>query len=1395
MLFFEAFPTLETEKELKNVFAGADVSGITALPDADEVIVHAESTKYITGQQISGMEKALFDSVFSKAGRIVSLSVKFDFKDNTGFEAMWDKYRFYMAEEIGMKSGLLASIYRNARVSAENGVIILDMEENYIAREKQSVLAATITDYWKDRFGIDVKVDFKYHEPAKRDTSRRDEIPCVIRKREFEQNRDDSGNTDYIPSSDSWFDDILPDEYEDDNVSIAPTMQNTDNEPIDHAKQPETAGREEENHGSDNAEGISEITDMADEAIQETKIAESEKTPSKKSEEPANKGKTVASREGGKNSYAKGKGLRSKKKSDRGATDDPDIFYGRSFEGDPVAMNELAETIGQVVVRGMIMKCEDRLTKTGKVLVSFAVTDFTDSIQGKIFLGPDDRDAVLSKLKKGKFVMIKGVVDYDSYDRDISLHSVTGIKTIKDFRKKRRDDAEVKRIELHAHTQMSDMDGVIAPENLIKRALEWGYRGIALTDHGVVQAFPVAFHALHDKKIIPEEYWEAAKDFKIVYGCEGYIVDDEVDSVTDDKGKTYTRGEDGTFSDEDIRHMPSHHIILLCKNDTGRVNLYKLVSYAHLKYFGRYPRIPKSLLRENREGIIVGSACEAGELFRAIVQGKPQEEVDRIASFYDYYEIQQVGNNAYMIDDQRFPDVNSIEDLKRINMRISDLAIRDNKPCVATCDVHFLDPEDEVYRRILMASKGFKDADDQAPLFLHTTDEMLSECAYLGEKRAYEVVVEYPNRIFDSIEKIDPVRPDKCPPVIENSDKMLREICENKAHSMYGDILPEAVSGRLEHELDSIIKNGFAVMYIIAQKLVWKSNEDGYIVGSRGSVGSSFVATMAGISEINPLPPHYYCSECHYSEFDSDICKEFSNKSGFDLPNKVCPVCGKMLVKDGQNIPFETFLGFYGDKEPDIDLNFSGEYQSKAHDYTEVIFGKGQTFRAGTIGTLAEKTAFGIVSKYYEERGIRMRTVEKERLAEGCVGVRRTSGQHPGGIVVLPHGENIFSFTPIQHPANDLTSPIVTTHFEYHSIDHNLLKLDILGHDDPTMVRMLEDLTGIDVKTIPMDDPKILSLFASTEAIGADPKDIDGIDLGCLGLPELGTNFVMQMLKDAKPKSFSDMVKISGLSHGTDVWTNNASDYIKNGDCTIETAICTRDDIMIYLISKGLEPGLAFKTMESVRKGKGLQPEMEQAMIDNGVPQWYIDSCKKINYMFPKAHACAYMVMAFRIAHFKVYYPLAYYAAYFSIRATGFDYEKMALGKEELEKRLALNKSVPKDNRTARDDKERDDMHLVLEYYARGFKFVPIDIYHAKARHFSIVDGALMPSLITLQGLGEKAAEMIEDVASKKKFLSKNDFKRSCKVSDTIVRLMDDLGLLKDLPDTEQISFSDMFSM
>ena len=725
-------------------------------------------------------------------------------------------------------------------------------------------------------------------------------------------------------------------------------------------------------------------------------------------------------------------------------------------------------------------------------------------------------------------------------------------------------------------------------------------------------------------------------------------------------------------NENQVLAKPTYHQIIIVRNNTGLKNLYRLISDSNLKYFKRRPRIPKSELVRHREGLILGSACERGEVIQAYLEGRNYDEIKQIASFYDYLEIQPCGNNKFMIASERVRNVNSIEDIQNINRKIVSLGEQFHKPVVATCDVHFLDPEDEVYRRIIMAGRGFDDADDQAPLYLHTTEEMLEEFSYLGSDKAEEIVITNTNMIADMIETIAPVRPDKCPPVIPDSDKTLTEICYNRAHEIYGPDLPQIVEARLEKELNSIIKNGFAVMYIIAQKLVWKSVEDGYLVGSRGSVGSSFVATMAGITEVNPLSPHYYCSKCHYVDFDSEEVKAYAGKAGIDMPDKVCPVCGEKLHKDGFDIPFETFLGFKGDKEPDIDLNFSGEYQSKAHKYTEVIFGAGQTFRAGTIATLADKTAFGYVKNYFEERGIHKRTSEIDRIASGCTGVRRSTGQHPGGIVVLPLGQDINSFTPVQHPANDMTTDTITTHFDYHSIDHNLLKLDILGHDDPTMIRMLQDLTGRDPLTIPLDGQDVMSLFQNTDALGITPEQIGGTKLGALGIPEFGTDFAMQMVIDAKPKAFSDLVRISGLSHGTNVWLGNAQDLIMSGVATISTAICTRDDIMLYLIQMGVESEKSFKIMEAVRKGmvaKGkcaMWEEWKADMLAHDVPQWYIESCQKIEYMFPKAHAAAYVMMAWRIAYCKIHYPLAYYGAFFSIRAKAFSYEIMCQGQRHL---------------------------------------------------------------------------------------------------------------------------------
>ena len=848
--------------------------------------------------------------------------------------------------------------------------------------------------------------------------------------------------------------------------------------------------------------------------------------------------------------------------------------------------------------------------------------------------------------------------------------------------------------------------------------------------------------------------------------------------------------EKGKASPDIIKRLPTYHAIILAKNNVGRMNLYRLVSQSHLTYFARRPRIPKSLLNQYREGLILGSACEAGELYRALLEGKADAEIARLVNFYDYLEIQPVGNNKFMIESQKIPNINSLEDIMEMNRKIVRLGEQFHKPVVATCDVHFLNPEDEIYRRIIMAGQGFPDADNQAPLYLRTTEEMLEEFAYLGSDKADEVVITNTNLIADMIESMSPVRPDKCPPVIENSDQQLTDICYNRAHELYGETLPKIVEERLEKELHSIISNGFAVMYIIAQKLVWKSVEDGYLVGSRGSVGSSFVANMAGITEVNSLSPHYLCPKCHYYDFDSEEVKAYGGGAGCDMPDKNCPVCGEPLRKEGFDIPFETFLGFKGDKEPDIDLNFSGEYQSKAHKYTEVIFGYGQTFRAGTIGTLADKTAFGYVKNYYEERGKHKRTCEINRIVTGCTGIRRSTGQHPGGIVVLPVGEDINSFTPVQHPANDMTTETVTTHFDYHSIDHNLLKLDILGHDDPTMIRMLQDMTGIDPVTIPLDDKQVMSLFQSTEALGITPDQIGGCKVGSLGIPEFGTDFVIQMVVDTKPQCFTDLVRISGLSHGTDVWLGNAQTLIEEGKATISTAICCRDDIMNYLIQTGVDPSLSFTIMESVRKGKGLKPEWEEAMKEAGVPDWYIWSCKKIKYMFPKAHAAAYVMMAWRIAYCKVNYPLAYYAAYFSIRASAFSYELMCQGQRHLENVMADYKRRS-DTLSKKEQDAYKDMKIVQEMYARGFTFEPIDIFTAQSRLFQVVDGKLMPSLNSIDGLGEKAADAIVEAAKDGPFLSKDDFRQRTKASKTIVDLMASLGLLGNLPESNQISLFD----
>ena len=1237
--------------------------------------------------------------------------------------------------------------------------------------------------------------------------------------------------------------------------------------------------------------------------------------------------------------------------------EDKDIFYGRNFEGEETEIHEIIDEMGEVVVRGKIIQLETREIRNEKTIVMFAVTDFTDTIKAKVFTKNERLPELLDKLKEGAFIKMKAVAMMDQFEHDIALGSVSGIKTIPDFTEKRMDHSPVKRVELHCHTTMSDMDGVTDVKKLLKTAMGWGHQAMAITDHGVVQAFPDANHCVE------------GKDFKVIYGMEGYLVDDIKNIVTDSRGQSLdstfvvfdieTTGfsavndriieigavkvENGMITEkfsefvnperpipfeiekltsindrmvEDapnisvilpkfmdfcggsvlvahnadfdtgfIRHncevlglpydytyvdtlgiarsfleglknykldtvveamgctlanhhravddagatadvfvrflerfkkknirdldelntysamsvdaikkLKTYHIILLAKNEIGRINLYRLVSLSHLDYYARRPRIPKSVLAKYREGLIIGSACEAGELFRAVVDERPEEEIARIVEFYDYLEIQPTGNNEFMIRDPKMTKVSTVADLQDLNRKIVELGEKFNKPVCATCDVHFLNPEDEVYRRIIMSNKGFGDADLQPPLYLRTTEEMLDEFQYLGAEKAEEVVVTNTNRIADMIDRISPVRPDKCPPVIENSAGILRDICYNRAHELYGEDLPDIVTERLERELNSIIGNGFAVMYIIAQKLVWKSVADGYLVGSRGSVGSSFVAYMAGITEVNSLQAHYLCPKCHYVDFDSDYVKSFSGRSGCDMEDRVCPVCGEPLMKEGHDIPFETFLGFKGNKEPDIDLNFSGDYQSKAHAYTEVIFGKGKTFRAGTVGTLADKTAYGYAMHYYEEHEQHKRSCELERISSGCVGVRRTTGQHPGGIIVVPHGEEIYSFTPVQHPANDQTTKIITTHFDYHSIDHNLLKLDILGHDDPTMIRMLEDITGVDATKIRLDDPEVLSLFHGLEALHIKPEDIGGTDLGSLGIPEFGTEFVMQMLRDTKPKAFSDLVRISGLSHGTDVWLGNAQTLIQEGKAQISTAICTRDDIMIYLIDKGVESEQSFKIMESVRKGKGLTPDYEKVMKEHDVPDWYLWSCKKIKYMFPKAHAVAYVMMGIRIAWFKIHEPLAYYAAFFTIRATAFDYGLMCQGKAAIDNHIKAYKANP--NLSKKEQDTLRDMKIVQEFYARGFEFLKIDLYQSDAIKFQVVEGKLLPPFSVIEGMGGIAAEALAVAAHAEtergeKFLSKDDIRQKAKVSQTVLDTMAELGLLGGLPESNQLSIFD----
>jgi len=1496
--FREAFPTLKLEEELEGLLDTTEVTKISANHEHTHIRIYLRAKRLIFKKNIWKLEKAITEQIFQNRAIQVKIIESYELSEQYTPKSLIEVYKDSILDELNAYSVLEYNLLRTADMEfPEEDRLILTMDETIIAKTRTDEIIEFLEKVICERCGMNLKIFPQYRKPQE----------SKYRKNSEEQIRQEVAGI------------------------VARTKLVM--------------------------EGKSQETEEKEKTVE---TEEKTKTIAKTAGNRADTSKNGTNYAKPKQKFEKRGEFRRKFESDNGKKSmNPDVIYGRDFEEESMEIEKIDGPIGEVVIRGKILSVDTREIRNEKTIIIFSVTDFTDTIVLKIFAGNDDVPELLKEISGGKFVRVKGVATIDKFDSELTIGSIVGIKKCADFTTVRMDTSVEKRVELHCHTKMSDMDGVSDVKDIVKRAMKWGHKAIAITDHGDVQAFPDANHT------VPSD-----SDFKVIYGVEAYLVDDLKGMVTDsqnqdldadyvvfdlettgfspetnriieigavkvqngkivDKFSTFVnpqvpipfrieqltsindsmvidapviadilpefmkfcegcvmvahnadfdmsfikkncqrldipckptivdtvalarvllpnlnrfkldtvakalgvslenhhravddagctaeifvkfiemlreRGMStldevnamGTSSVQNVQKMPTYHAIILATCDQGRTNLYKLISLAHIKYYHRRPRIPKSEFIRYRDGLLIGSACEAGELYRAILNGRPEEEISRLVNFYDYLEIQPLGNNAFLVRDEDSP-VASNDDLIEINKKIVRLGEQFHKPVVATCDVHFLDPEDEIYRRIIMAGQGFKDADEQAPLFLRTTEEMLKEFAYLGSEKAEEVVITNTNRIADMCEKISPVRPDKCPPVIENSDQMLRDICYNKAHKMYGDPLPEIVQERLDRELNSIISNGYAVMYIIAQKLVWKSNEDGYLVGSRGSVGSSFVATMSGITEVNPLHAHYLCKHCQYSDFDSDLVKSFSGRSGCDMPDKLCPRCGKPLSKEGFDIPFETFLGFKGNKEPDIDLNFSGEYQSKAHKYTEVIFGEGQTFKAGTIGTLADKTAFGYVKNYYEERGVHKRNCEIDRIVLGCVGVRRTTGQHPGGIVVLPMGEQIYTFTPVQHPANDMTVDITTTHFDYHSIDHNLLKLDILGHDDPTMIRMLQDLTGVDPTQIPLDDKAVMSLFQDTSALGITPDDLVNCQLGALGIPEFGTDFAMGMLIDTQPKEFSDLVRIAGLSHGTDVWLGNAQTLIQEKKATISTAICTRDDIMIYLIGMGLDSEESFKIMENVRKGivaKGKcdkWPEWKQDMIDHNVPDWYIWSCEKIKYMFPKAHAAAYVMMAWRIAYCKVFYPLAYYAAYFSIRATAFSYELMCQGKEKLEGYMHEYEKR-KDELSKKEQDTYKDMRLVQEMYARGFEFLPLDIYKSEPHHFQIVDGKLLPALNTIDGLGDNAAVAIAEAAKDGIFLSKDDFRERTKVSKTTIELMSDLGLFGDMPESNQLSLFD----
>ncbi|RDY26735.1 PolC-type DNA polymerase III [Romboutsia weinsteinii] len=1219
---------------------------------------------------------------------------------------------------------------------------------------------------------------------------------------------------------------------------------------------------------------------------------------------------------------------------------DEQMIYGENVNVMLEQACKLNATSGTVGIIGEVFDVETKELKNGKILLIAGVTDYTSSISCKLFLNDTNKDKVLDQVKKGAYLKIKGDVIYDTYQREVTM-TISGIR--KESKPERKDTAQSKRVELHAHTQMSSMDAVCNVKKLVERAAKWGHPAIAITDHGIVQSFPDAMSA------------GKANNIKILYGVEGYLVEDDAliiedandkdlsqsfvvfdiettgfsntnDKITEigavkienfkvvdrfselinpEKDISYKIQELTGITNDLVRDKPTieeilpkfmefigdsvlvahnaefdtgfisqkcreqgleynnsavdtltlarvllpnlkrhrlnvvakalgipllnhhravddaeatakiflkflemltkqgantlnevndvlgridytklrtNHITLIAKNYVGLKNLYKIVSDAHVNHFYRAPRILRSVLNEYKEGLIIGSACEAGVVFQAVKKNVSDEEMEKIIDMYDYIEVMPIDNNRFMIDKG---EVRDEEELRDLNRKLIEVAKKFGKIPVATGDVHFLDKHEAVLRTVLKYSQGFKVEDEETYLHFRTTDEMLEEFKYLGEELAHEVVIENTNKIADMVEVIKPIPDETYPPVIEGSDVELREMCQKKAERIYGTPVPEVVQARLDRELNSIIGNGYAVMYIIAQKLVTKSLSDGYLVGSRGSVGSSFAATMSDITEVNPLPAHYICEDedCKYSHFFE--IGEWG--SGVDLPDKDCPKCGKPLKKDGHDIPFEVFLGFEGDKEPDIDLNFSGDYQPVIHKYTEDLFGEGYVYRAGTIGTVAEKTAFGYARKYIEENNLNVPTAEALRLANGCTGVKRTSGQHPGGVMVIPHYKDVYDFTPIQYPANDTTCGVITTHFDYHSISGRILKLDILGHDAPTMIRMLEDLTGIVATDIPLDDPETMSLFTSTDALGVTPEEIN-CPIGSLAIPEFGTKFVRQMLLDTKPSTFAALVRISGLSHGTDVWLNNAQDLVREEIVGIDEVISTRDDIMNYLIFKGLKPKNAFTIMENVRKGKGLKPEHIEEMIENDVPEWYIGSCQKIKYMFPKAHAVAYVMMSFRLAYTKVHYPEAFYATYFSTKAEDFDADLIVKGIGAIRGKIHEIEALGNDA-TTKEKNMLTVLEVAYEMYARGIKILPVDIYKSDAQLFQVPGkGLLLPPMIALQGVGENAALNIQRERENGEFISKEELRKRTKISKTVVETLTMHGSLENMSDENQLS-------